>query len=86
MSALTKLHDVIARVFDIGRKDAEEVVQAVTDHAAPILRQALTTADAEGRTLVDEIAKAVADEVAKLFGRNVPEAPAPAPAEPPAQG
>ncbi|MFF4403609.1 hypothetical protein [Streptomyces sp. NPDC001404] len=74
MSGLTKLHDVLARVFDIGRADAEDVVKAVTEAITPILHDAVAQAKADEKRL----ASAVAAEVAVLLGHQ----PAPAPTPP----
>lgn len=94
MSALAdRLHAFFGRFTSVAHKDVEEIVTAVESHLVPVIRSAvkdaLTTVEADGKSLLDQLktdeqalAKAVAAEVSRLFGRNVPEAPAPAPAAP----
>ncbi|MFF7881044.1 hypothetical protein ACH40F_07795 [Streptomyces sp. NPDC020794] len=100
MSALTdKLHAFFARFTSVAHQDVQEIVTAVEQHLAPLVqaavRDALTTVEADGKSLLDKLktdeealVKAVAAEVAKLLGRTPDPAPQghedPAPAEPPA--
>ncbi|MFB6568380.1 hypothetical protein [Streptomyces noursei] len=88
MSALgDKLHSLITRFTTVGKHDVEEIVTAVEQHLVPVIRgavhDALTTVEADGRSLLDQfkadetkLATAVAAEVAKLLG-HTPEPPAP---------
>ncbi|GGX40568.1 hypothetical protein [Streptomyces noursei] len=82
MSALgTKLHALIGRFTSVAHKDVEEIVTAVEQHLVPVIRSAvhdaLTAAEADGRSLLDQLradegrlAQAVAAEVAQILGRT----------------
>ncbi|MDJ0342274.1 hypothetical protein QMK19_03610 [Streptomyces sp. H10-C2] len=86
MSALADhLHALISRFTSIGRKDVEDIVQAVEGHLVPLLEVARTRLVADVEAIVAEVkvdeqalAKLVATEVAKLLS-NAPADPAPVP-------
>ncbi|WP_438489565.1 hypothetical protein [Streptomyces sp. S186] len=79
MSALgDKLHSLVTRFTTVGKRDVEEIVTAIEQHLVPVIRgavhDALTTVEADGRSLLDQLkadetklATAVAAEVVKLL-------------------
>ncbi|ANZ14447.1 hypothetical protein O1L44_00460 [Streptomyces noursei] len=82
MSALAdRLHAFLGRFTSATHKDVEGLVAAIEQHLVPVIRgavhDALTTAEADGRSLLDQLradegrlAQAVAAEVAQILGHT----------------